>query len=94
MENKLEVKQIVEQIKGAFGPLECKAESWDYKVRIRFKVLYKGKTLYERKEVLTTELDSPERFVKYVNAVRQVVCKKMRETVPSFEFDDPDPIVD
>ena len=94
MENKLEVEQIVKQLKGAFGPLVCKDESWDYKARIRFKVLDNGKTFYEKKEVRTTDLDSPDKFVNYVNAVRQVVHKKMRETVPSLEFDTPDPIGD
>jgi hypothetical protein len=94
MENESEVGQIVEQIKSAFRPLICKAESWDYEDKIRFKVLHNGKILYEREKVLTTDLDSPDKFINHMNAVRGIVREKMRETVPSFEFDDLESIGD
>jgi len=94
MENKLEVGQIVEQIKGAFRPLVCKAESWDYRDKIRLKVLHEGEIFYEMKSLQTDDYASPDKLANFLNDVRQVVREKMRVTVPSFEFDDPDPVGD
>lgn len=86
-----EVGQIVKQIKDAFRPLECKACIWDYKTKIKFKVLHEGKKVFERKRVSIQDLmSSPDGLATYVNTVRHFVHEKIRRTKPNFEFIDPD----
>ncbi len=87
---KEEVERIANKIEGAFRPLVCNAEIHDYKYRIKVSVLHEGKEVFEKELVKDDLTASPDALATFVNNVRRVVRKKIRETKPNFEFIDPD----
>ncbi len=84
---KEEAERIANKIKGAFRPLVCQTKIVDYNYRIKFKVLHECKEVFEKESVLDDLTASPDGLATYVNNVRHVVLKKIRETKPNFKFD-------
>ena len=71
--------------------MDCRADIWDYNAKIKFSVLHEGKKVYERTRVSIQDLmSSPDGLATYVNTIRHVVRKKIKETKSNFEFIDPD----
>ena len=66
-----------DRLEGAFRPLICKAEDWDYKAKMRFKVLDENdNTIFEAPEIVKSVIVDESRFADVIEKARGVVQAK------------------
>lgn len=74
MHSDLNVKSTVE---GAFSPLQCVAEIWDYNQKLRFKVFdAKGDVVFEMAEIILREIRKKNNLASILSSARKIVEKK------------------
>ena len=70
----LDIKSTVE---GAFSPLRCVAEIWDYNQKLRFKVFdAKGNVVFEMAEIILREIRKKNNLASILSSARKIVEKK------------------
>ena len=77
MINDEEIAHAKRALEGSFRPLVCKAEDWDYKAKMRFKVLdEKGETILEIPELVRGDIVNEARFAELIEIARNAVRAK------------------
>jgi hypothetical protein len=72
-----QIEAIRLRVEGAFRPLHCVAEIWDYKDKLRFKVFDKdNKGIVEMPDVSLDSLDSAGTLEELIQGVRREVQSK------------------
>lgn len=69
-----EIKKMVE---GAFAPLRCVAEIWDYNTKLRFKVFdQKDKGIIVAPKIVLKDIREEKRLRELLNQAREHVQQK------------------
>jgi hypothetical protein len=71
MKDQLELPIILDSIRGAFRPLRCAAEDFDYGQKIRFRVFSDDVRLLKVEETLVRNLREPDRLAFVVGEARR-----------------------
>ncbi len=72
-------KQIAEaksKLEGAFRPLECKARDFDYKAKLRFKVIGKNDNIIFERTITDHDVNDAGRFADLIAQARAEVQVK------------------
>jgi len=65
------------KIEGAFRPLRCVAEIWDYNEKLRFKVFDKNnKGIVERPRIILREIRDKKMLEMLLQSVRYIIERK------------------
>jgi hypothetical protein len=69
-----EIEQIKVRLEGAFKPLRCVAEVWDYNQKLRFKVFdHNDQGIIEMSEIVLGDLSDESRLQDLVQRTKEHV---------------------
>jgi hypothetical protein len=72
-----EIEQIKVRLEGAFKPLRCVAEVWDYKQKLRLKIFdHKDQGIFEMRDIVIRHLGDEGRLHDIIQDVRAQVQAK------------------